>query len=395
MSICYYRSQTTGNTSSSLEYIDGSGIADTDSCLVISNNSFEVFRAKVPDTSSTNTSIIQPLINGDSVRWHKISYDITSVDWSGVDNKPTVNNIITLSGDCTGSGTLTMSELGQGTANIAVTVADDSHNHVIANIDGLQDALDAKAGLDSAQLTGSPLCPTANAASSQYHIANRAYVAAAIAEMIDSAPSTLDTLNELAAALGDDPNFATTITALIGAHTANTSNPHNLTANTFGLGNVTNESKATMFTNPNFTGTPTIANTSIFASIGNYLHPVGSIFETLKTGNPNTYFGFGTWDYLGQGRVTVCIDSSDDSFDTLEETGGEKTHTLTVNELPSHNHVIDELRSSTSGTATTNIALSNDGSSTKGSYVTANTGGDQAHNILQPYIVVNRWWRSA
>lgn len=62
-------------------------------------------------------------------------------------------------------------------------------------------------------------------------------VSAMIAAVIDSAPGTLDTLNELAAALGDDPNFATTITNLIAgvqadidAHEANTSNPHSTTA---------------------------------------------------------------------------------------------------------------------------------------------------------------------
>jgi microcystin-dependent protein len=260
----------------------------------------------------------------------------------------------------------------------------------------LQDALDAKSDLDSPQLTGTPLCPTATSGSSQYHVANKAYVATAIAETIDSAPSTLNTLNELAAALGDDPNFAATITALIGGHTSDEDNPHSVTKAQIGLGNVPNESKATMFTNPAFTGTPTIDGTSIFIAIASFMHPVGSIFETKKTGNPNTYFGFGTWAYLGEGRVTVCINSSDTAFDTIGETGGAKTHTLTTAEIPAHNHTIIELRVSNDGSQATNLTGSYDPSSTQSTdHKTSNTGGGAAHNNLQPYIVVHRWERTA
>lgn len=76
-----------------------------------------------------------------------------------------------------------------------------------------------------------------------------------IAALVDSAPGTLDTLNELAAALGDDPNFATTVSNQIGtkanasdltSHTGNKSNPHGVTAAQVGLGNVENKSSATI-----------------------------------------------------------------------------------------------------------------------------------------------------
>lgn len=84
-----------------------------------------------------------------------------------------------------------------------------------------------------------------------------------IANLVDTAPATLDTLNELAAALGDDASFSTTVTNSIATkasqtdldtHTGDTTNPHSVTATQVGLGNVTNESKATMFTDPSFTG---------------------------------------------------------------------------------------------------------------------------------------------
>lgn len=77
------------------------------------------------------------------------------------------------------------------------------------------------------------------------------YVDEKIADLVDSSPETLDTLNELAAALGDDPNFATTVAEQIGlkanevdlsSHTSNKDNPHEVTATQIGLGNVNNTS---------------------------------------------------------------------------------------------------------------------------------------------------------
>src|SRR6056300_1663606 len=102
-----------------------------------------------------------------------------------------------------------------GTYN-AIVIADDSHNHVISNVDGLQTALNAKAPLASPALTGTPTAPTATAGTNTTQVATTAFVSTAVSNLVDSAPTTLDTLNELAAALGDDPNFATTVTNSIG-----------------------------------------------------------------------------------------------------------------------------------------------------------------------------------
>ena len=86
-------------------------------------------------------------------------------------------------GHVTGLGpvTITPALIGASTA---------SHAHVISDVSGLQTALNAKASI--------------------------VYVDTAIADLVDTAPSTLDTLNELAAALGDDPNFTTTVSNQIG-----------------------------------------------------------------------------------------------------------------------------------------------------------------------------------
>jgi hypothetical protein len=93
-------------------------------------------------------------------------------------------------------------------------------------------------------------------------LATEDYVDTAISNLVDTAPTTLNTLNELAAALGDDANFATTVTTALGTkapinNPAFTGTVSGITAAMVGLGNVTNESKATMFNNPTFTGTVT------------------------------------------------------------------------------------------------------------------------------------------
>jgi hypothetical protein len=126
---------------------------------------------------------------------------------------------IALAGDVTGSASFN----GSSNISITATVADDSHNHVISNVDGLQDALNLKANLASPALTGIPTAPTASFATNTTQLATTAFVQTALSGLVASAPTTLDTLNELAAALGDDPNFATTVSNSIGTKvTANT-----------------------------------------------------------------------------------------------------------------------------------------------------------------------------
>jgi len=86
------------------------------------------------------------------------------------------------------------------------------HGHGISEITGLQTALNTKAALASPTFTGTPTAPTAAQGTNSTQLATTGFVAAAIAALIDAAPGALNTLNELAAALGDDPNFASTVT---------------------------------------------------------------------------------------------------------------------------------------------------------------------------------------
>ncbi|HHC4712745.1 phage tail protein [Escherichia albertii] len=84
-------------------------------------------------------------------------------------------------------------------------------------VKAVMDETNKKAPLSSPALTGTPTAPTAPKGTNNTQIANTAFVMAAIAALVDSSPDALNTLNELAAALGNDPNFATTMTnALAG-----------------------------------------------------------------------------------------------------------------------------------------------------------------------------------
>jgi microcystin-dependent protein len=88
-----------------------------------------------------------------------------------------------------------------------------------------------------------------------------------------------------------------------------------------------------------------------------------------------------------KGRIPVGRDSTIASFDTVGETGGERTVTLTIEEMPSHNHstliIAKAFTSGLDGLAGGTVNNNNQ------TYVSSNTGGGQAHNNLQPYLVVN------
>ena len=138
-----------------------------------------------------------------------------------------------------------------------------------------------------------------------------------------------------------------------------------------------------------------INGTNIFDKI----YPVGSIYiNATNSTNPATLLGFGTWSSFGAGRVLVGIDSSDTDFDTSEETGGAKTHTLTTAELPSHTHThtVETGRSFSSSIGNAPVVQGSDNTVLSSSAVTtSSTGGGSAHNNLQPYIVVYMWKRTA
>jgi len=145
----------------------------------------------------------------------------------------------------------------------------------------------------------------------------------------------------------------------------------------------------------NLTVTGTITNSSIISLSDVY--PVGSIYINASDGtNPGTLLGFGTWVAFGAGRVPVGIDATQTEFDTAEETGGAKTHTLSISEMPSHTHNLGSKDSTAGdGGAFNEEFIEDPADTTNGPNVTSSsTGGGSAHNNLQPYIVVYMWKRT-
>lgn len=127
---------------------------------------------------------------------------------------------------------------------------------------------------------------------------------------------------------------------------------------------------------------------------GTQAFPVGSIFIAAVSTNPSTLLGYGTWSAFGAGKVLVGLDSADTDFDVVEETGGAKTHTLQLTEIPSHSHTQKEPTGQTGTQVGGTRDTSTTGSSNIG-YGTEVAGGGGAHNNLQPYIVVYFWKRTA
>ncbi|EGD6540789.1 phage tail protein [Escherichia coli] len=127
----------------------------------------------------------------------KAAYDLANGKYTAQDATTARKGLVQLS-----SATNSMSETLAATPKAVKTVMDETNK---------------KAPLNSPALTGTPTTPTARQGSNNTQIANTAFVMAAIAALVDSSPDALNTLNELAAALGNDPNFATTMTnALAG-----------------------------------------------------------------------------------------------------------------------------------------------------------------------------------
>ncbi|MDY7361980.1 phage tail protein [Escherichia coli] len=127
----------------------------------------------------------------------KAAYDLANGKYTAQDATTARKGLVQLS-----SATNSMSETLAATPKAVKTVMGETNK---------------KAPLNSPALTGTPTTPTARQGTNNTQIANTAFVMAAIAALVDSSPDALNTLNELAAALGNDPNFATTMTnALAG-----------------------------------------------------------------------------------------------------------------------------------------------------------------------------------
>ena len=136
-------------------------------------------------------------------------------------------------------------------------------------------------------------------------------------------------------------------------------------------------------------------NNNFNKNVFDFIYPVGSIiYNEDENFNPNTIFG-GTWEKI-KGKMIFGYDEGDDDFSTLKKTGGSKSHTQTVEEMPSHYHDMGVLWGQKGGYGRIsggNPSTGDDRANIQKSNVSA--GGGQPMNIMNPYYVANIWRRVA
>ncbi len=123
------------------------------------------------------------------------------------------------------------------------------------------------------------------------------------------------------------------------------------------------------------------------------IFPIGSTYVTQTNTNPVTILGVGVWERL-KGKVCIGLDENDEDLNAIGKTGGEKEHTLTVEELAKHRHNVLGNFQGTSGNEHT-PQLVNKAYDWSDSGVNDNaslTGGNQPHNNMPPYEVVGYMW---
>lgn len=317
----------------------------------------------------------------------------------------------------------------------------------------------------SLAVTGTSAAPTAPTGDSSKTIANTEFVQNTVSGLVGAAPETLDTLNELATALGNDPNFATTVSNQIGKK-ANQTDLAAVSTKVDKKANQTDLEETVSFTNrlqrkkaykvgdivyssklPSWAylectqaGTtaatePNLSTVSGWREVNDgsakfrvvdrrlkamidILYPVGIVVTTatddaLKPGEED---GLTQWEEIASGRGLIGAgtgaDTNDESVSfTAGNTGGEYKHKLTKDELPEHAHaeningkgndnwdnkfgsMVSRPNPGTGDTAGYSVDISSNWNTTGHPVMTDETGENQAHNNMQPYLVVHFWKR--
>lgn len=138
-------------------------------------------------------------------------------------------------------------------------------------------------------------------------------------------------------------------------------------------------------------------------SLANLFFPIKKVVIFNDNDDHSNYLDF-TWERIASGKMLVGIDSADTDFNTIGKTGGEKEHTLTIDEMPSHSHDMDE-EAFGGGGYKNKMGIRQDGGGSShlvpqyaqttgySTYKPTDTGGGQAHNNMPPYQVVALWQR--
>lgn len=229
-------------------------------------------------------------------------------------------------------------------------------------------------------------------------------------------------------AVGNHSHSYEPANANIQSHISSTSNPHTTTGDQVLPTQTGNSGKYLKTDGSNCSWSSPPGGSEAF--------PVGAVFIAVVSTNPNTLLGYGTWSAFGAGKVLIGLDSGDTDFDTVEETGGAKTKAISahadtaVSDHSAHTHsvtsnvaVANHTNVAVPGTATTAVKVGTSGTnaaaqththtiSTIAHSVTnnaVNSGNPSATlthsvtqpsahtdlNVVQPYIVVYMWKRTA
>jgi hypothetical protein len=219
------RGAVSGDTG--LDYDSNTGVFSIDS-TVTTNTGTQTLTNKTLTApiiaTISNTGTLTLPTSTDTLVGRATSDTLTNKTISYSNNTITVQvaNVSDLSASAAELNTLDGITASTAELNIldGVTATTTELNYVDGVTNAIQTQLDSKAPLASPSLTGNPTAPTASAGTNSTQIATTAYVETAVANLVDGAPGLLDTLNELAAAIGDDENFASTLTASVGEKVA-------------------------------------------------------------------------------------------------------------------------------------------------------------------------------
>lgn len=264
-----------------------------------------------------------------------------------------------------------------------------------ALLDAAAAALNGKAAVASPALTGTPSAPTADPAVSSTQLATTAFVHAAIANLVDTSPDALNTLNELAAALGDDPNFAATMTTALAGKLALTggtmtgkilldSDPTaNLHAATKQYVDVATGGLPTGGVFAWLTGTAptgTLECNGSAVSRTTYASLFAVIGETYGNGDGSTTFNLPDLrGYFLRGFDNGAGNDPDAASrtDRGDGTTGDNVGTKQADELKSHTHTLNNATSVFRNTGPGAIDTSSGGSQSTATISAQNTGGNE------------------
>ena len=215
----------------------------------------------------------------------------------GVDNS-NIRSLFSVSGSGTYDNTTGIITVTGGVVSVGGATGTVSNAQLASSV--------TSAGLlANTNLTGIPVAPTATTGTNTTQIATTAFVTSAVSNLIDSAPGALDTLNELAAAINDDNNFATTIVTQLNnkANTASltTANVTEVTNLYFTNARATSAVVNTTLSNLTISGNITAGNANIIGTI--------NVAEIAASGNITSPFFYSESDKNLKKNIEPLVDS--------------------------------------------------------------------------------------